>query len=137
MTTFVGEGRGNVIAEELDEWVRFVYEAGEEHRDDPNGGVPPAAIAEEAAAEHRHRATVRRHLENDPRVARTTGIGPRGPRFSFVPAPHMEEAVDTGEGIETDGGRDRKRRRDHIVEAVLADWRPSEQVRDAFQEEQS
>ena len=137
MSTFVGKGRGNVTAEELDEWVRFVYEAEEEYRDAPNGSVAPAVIAEEVAAEHRHRATVRRRLENDHRVVRTTGIGPRGPRFTFAPAPHLEEEIDTGEGIETDGGRDRKRRRDHIVEAVLADWRPSEQLRTALQEEQS
>ena len=195
MSTFVGQGRGNVTAEEIDEWVRFVYKADEEHRDAPNGGVPPSVIAEEVAAEHRHRATVRRRLENDRRVVRTTGIGPRGPRFTFAPAPHIEDPIDTGEGIETDGGqpiegnridplvcprghhavavssnrincrtcrnqgrdpsawdrselvdlrredpplderklqadggRDRKRRRDSIVEAVLTGRRPSERL---------
>ena len=196
MSTFVGEGRGDVTAAEIERWVRFVYQADDEHRD-TCGGVPPAVIAAEAASEHRHRVTVRRHLENDQRVETTNGIGPSGPRLTFVPAADTNEVLlDVGEGIETDGGqvtegnridplvcprghhavavssnrincrtcrnqgreitswnrselvdlrreepplaepelradggRDRKRRRDSIVEAVLAGRRPSERLR--------
>jgi hypothetical protein len=195
MSTFVGEGRGDVTAAEIERWVRFVYQADAEHRDAPNGGVPPAVIAAEAASEHRHRVTVRRHLDDDDRVETTTGIGPRGARLTFVPAADTNEVLDTGEGIETDGGpltggnsidpfvcprghhavslgasrfgcetcrangldpcrwdrselvdlrredpplderklradggHDRKRRRDSIVEAVLAGRRPSERL---------
>ena len=174
MSTFVGEGRGDVTAAEIERWVRFVYQADDEHRD-TCGGVPPAVIAAEAASEHR----------------------PSGPRLTFVPAADTNEVLlDVGEGIETDGGqvtegnridplvcprghhavavssnrincrtcrnqgreitswnrselvdlrreeppltepelradggRDRKRRRDSIVEAVLAGRRPSERLR--------
>lgn len=93
MSTFVGEGRGDVTDRELDRWVRFVYEADTEHRDRPNGGVAPTVIAAEVAAEHRHRTTVKRHLGADDRVDATTGIGPRGSRVTFVPVEESFEPV--------------------------------------------
>jgi hypothetical protein len=95
MSTFVGQGRGDVTAAELDRWVRFVYEADTAHRDRPHGGVAPTVIAAEAATEHRHRTTVKRHLGSDDRVDVTTGIGPRGSRVVFVPATDAFEPVVT------------------------------------------
>jgi hypothetical protein len=97
MSTFVGEGRGDVTDRELDRWVRFVYESDAEHRDRPHGGVAPTVIAAEAATEHRHRTTVKRHLGADDRVDAATGIGPRGSRVVFVPAQESFEPVAGGE----------------------------------------
>jgi hypothetical protein len=58
----------------------------------------------------------------------------------------LERMIDCGdvvrvddrlEVVETDGGQDRKRARDRIVAAVLEGRRPSDQLRDAIQEERS
>jgi len=104
MSTSVDEGCDDVAAGEIEQWVRFVYQADDEHRDPPRSGVPPLVIAE-AVSDHRHRETVRRHLEADQRVVTTLGIGPRGPRVTFIPAEATcETLVDTGDGVATDGG---------------------------------
>jgi hypothetical protein len=82
--TFVGQGRGDVTAAEIDQWIEFLSEADREHRDPPIGGIAPSVIAEEVASEHRHPSTIRRHLERDGRAEEFVGIGPNGERTSFV-----------------------------------------------------
>jgi len=130
MSTPANRRQEAVSPQELDVWVRFVYNAAEEHRDAPDHGVAPAVIAAEAAADGRHRATVHRNLKADHRVEAAIGIGPRGERTTFVPASEAE--VDIGDGIETDGGSDRVRVRDEIVAGVLSGNRPSEQLRESL-----
>lgn len=67
------------------------------------------------------------------RTCRNQGRDPDSwKRSELVDLRHEEPPLDDRE-LRADGGRDRKRRRDRIVEAVLKGQRPSEQLRDGLE----